>query len=62
MLGFILQIRYIMQSPSEVWEDIKLDYVNKNISIKSRFFDSDIYMVLTAPIKIAGNRIYITDS
>ena len=42
-------------SSSEVWEDIKLDYINKNISIKSRFFDSDIYMVLTAPIKIAGN-------
>ena len=32
------------ESASEVWEDIKLDYVNKNISIKSRFFDSDIYM------------------
>ena len=43
------------ESSSEVWEDIKLDYINKNISIKSRFFDSDIYMVLTAPIKIAGN-------
>ena len=42
------------ESSSEVWEDIKLDYINKNISIKSRFFDSDIYMVLTAPIKIAG--------
>ena len=43
------------ESPSEVWQDIKLDYVNKHISIKSRFFDSDIYMILTAPINIAGS-------
>lgn len=43
------------ESRSEVWEDIKLDYVNKGISIKSRFFDSDIYMLLTAPINIEGS-------
>ena len=43
------------ESPSEAWQDIKLDYVNKHISIKSRFFDSDIYMILTAPINIAGS-------
>ena len=43
------------ESLSEVWKDIKFDYVNKDISIKSRFFDSDIYMILTAPINIAGS-------
>lgn len=47
--------RIYYSSPAEVWEDIKLDYVNKNISIKPRFFDSDIYMMLTAPINIAGS-------
>ncbi|MBC5624159.1 HAMP domain-containing histidine kinase [Clostridium sp. NSJ-49] len=43
------------ESLSEVWENIKFDYLNKDISIKPRFFDSDIYMVLTAPINIAGS-------
>lgn len=43
------------ESLSEVWKNIKFDYLNKDISIKPRFFDSDIYMVLTAPINIAGS-------
>jgi two-component system, OmpR family, sensor histidine kinase ArlS len=43
------------ESASEVWEGIKFDYVNKDVSIKSRFFDSDIYILLTAPINIAGS-------
>ena len=47
--------RIYYESLSEVWEDIKLDYGNKNISIKSRFVDSDIYMLLSAPISIAGS-------
>ena len=46
--------RIYYETISEVWEDIKLDYENKDISIKPRFFDSDIYMVLTAPINIGG--------
>ena len=47
--------RIYYESLSEVWEDIKLDYVNKDISIKSKVIDSDIYMLLTAPINIAGS-------
>ena len=43
------------ESLSEVWEYIKLDYANKDISIKYRFFDSDIYTLLTAPINIEGS-------
>ena len=47
--------RIYYESVSEVWEDIKLDYVNRDISIKYRFFDFDIYMLLTAPINISGS-------
>ena len=43
------------ESLSEAWEGIKFDYVNKDVSIKSRFFDSNIYILLTAPINIAGS-------
>lgn len=46
--------RIYYETISEVWEDIKFDYENKDISIKPRFFDSDIYMLLTAPINIGG--------
>ena len=45
------------ESPSEIWEEIKFDYVNQDIIMGSKIFDFDIYMVITGPIEI-GNSQY----
>ena len=43
--------------PSEIWEEIKFDYVNQDIIMGSKIFDFEIYMVITGPIEI-GNSQY----
>ena len=45
------------ESPSEIWEEIKFDYVNQDIIMGSKIFDFEIYMVITGPIEI-GNSQY----
>lgn len=45
------------ESPSEILEEIKFDYVNQDIIMGSKIFDFEIYMVITGPIEI-GNSQY----
>lgn len=45
------------ESLSEIWEEIKFDYVNQDIIMGSKIFDFEIYMVITGPIEI-GNSQY----
>lgn len=45
------------ESSSEIWEEIKFDYVNQDIIMGSKIFDFEIYMVITGPIEI-GNSQY----
>lgn len=46
------------ESKSEIWNEIKFDYVNEKIMTYSKFFDFDIYMGITGPIDI-GDSQYI---
>ena len=47
------------ESKSEIWSDIKFNYVNEKIIISSKFFDFDIYMVVTGPIDIGDSQYII---
>ncbi|WP_133015203.1 sensor histidine kinase [Clostridium cuniculi] len=46
------------ESKTEIWNEIKLDYVNQETIMNSKFFDFELYMVITGPINI-GNSQYI---
>ena len=41
------------EASDEIWKNINMNY--ENGSIRYKFYDSDIYMLLTAPINIAGS-------
>ena len=40
------------QSPSEIWNDVKLDYSYDNTQVKSKFLDSEVYKLIAGPIEI----------
>ena len=46
------------ESKTEIWNEIKLDYVNQETIMNSKFFDFELYMFITGPINI-GNSQYI---
>ncbi len=50
--------RIYYQSQSEIWEDIKNNYVDRDIKIEVKLLDFDIYILLTAPLEI-GDSEYI---
>lgn len=43
------------ESESEVWRDVKLEYVNQDIKIESKLFDFDTYILITGPLEIANS-------
>ena len=44
--------RIYYESQSEIWEDIRTNYVNQDVEMKSKFLNFDLYIVLTAPLEI----------
>lgn len=40
------------ESESEVWRDVKPEYVNQDIKIKAKLIDFDIYILITGPLEI----------
>ena len=47
------------ESKAEIWSEIKFNYVNEEVIINSKFFDFDIYMVVTGPIDIGDSQYII---
>lgn len=47
------------ESKTEIWNDIKLDYVNQETIMNSKFFDFELYMVITGPINIGDSQYII---
>lgn len=47
------------QSKSDIWKDINYKYVDKDIKIETRILDFDIYMVISAKIKISDSNYII---
>lgn len=47
------------ESKSEIWNEIKFDYVNEEIMTYSKFFDFEIYMGLTGPIDIDDSQYIV---
>lgn len=47
------------ESKSEIWNEIKFDYVNEEIMTYSKFFDFEIYMGITGPIDIDDSQYIV---
>lgn len=47
------------ESKSEIWSEIKFDYVNEEIMTYSKFFDFEIYMGITGPIDIDNSQYIV---
>ena len=45
------------EASDEIWKNINMNY--ENGSIRYKFYDSDIYMLLTAPINISGSQYIV---
>lgn len=44
--------RIYYETNSEIWEDIRTNYVNQDVEMKSKFLNFDLYILLTAPLEI----------
>ena len=47
------------ESKTEIWNEIKFDYVNEEIMTYSKFFDFEIYMGITGPIDIDDSQYIV---
>ena len=47
------------ESKTEIWDGIKFNYVNQEIIMNRKFFDFEIYMVITGPINIGDSKYII---
>ncbi|MEE0931757.1 MAG: HAMP domain-containing sensor histidine kinase [Clostridium sp.] len=44
------------QSDSEIWKDININYENQHIQMEFKFYDFEIYIIITAPIEIEDSQ------
>ncbi len=47
------------QSKSDIWEDINYRYIDNDIKIETKILDFDIYMIISADIKISDSNYII---